>query len=271
MVRVGGDARIVAIAWPRDGGGFPDVLWTEVIPYISDCWPDDYERWVAKLKRMRPRVAFVSARGSAEFLQQRLPHTSVHWLPEAIDPQQWDGTRPLVDRQLDVLELGRNHPRYHEQIRGQLRPTVTHRFAVDGSRIPIFPGFEALCAGLGDSKIQVCFPKSMTHPEQAPDQGAGARGLETVTQRYFEAIASGSVIVGHSPAELTDLFGYDPTIAADLDCPVEQLHDLLDHIEDHQPLVDRNLERLQDVGTWDARVSEMLSILGERGYELPRS
>ncbi len=246
------------------------MLWSEVIPYVSDCWPDDYERWVAKLKRMRPRVLFVSARGSAEFLQQRLPQVSVHWLPEAIDPTQWDGSRPLAGRQLDVLELGRNHPRYHAQVRGALRPGVTHRFAVDGSRIPIFPGFDALRAGLADAKIQVCFPKSMTHPDEAPDQGAGAKGLETVTQRYFEAIASGSLIVGHSPAELTDLFGYDPTVAADLDDPVAQLHALLDCIEDYQPLVDRNHARLLEVGTWDARVAEMLAVLSEHGYEVPR-
>lgn len=269
MARAAGDARIVGLAWPRDGGGFPDVLWSEVIPFISDCWPADYDRWASKLRRMRPRVAFVSAREAAEALQTRLPEVTVHWLPEAIDPGDWDGTTPLARRELDVLELGRNYPRYHDRIRGQLREGVTHRFAVDGSRIPIFPGFAALRSGLADSKIQICFPKSITHPDEGPDQGAGAGGLETVTQRYFEAIASGSLIVGHGPVELTDLFGYNPVIPADLDRPVEQLHDLLDCIEDHQPLVDRNLARLAEVGSWDARVTQMLGVLAEHGYEVP--
>ena len=270
ILRRSADARIVAIAWPRDGGGFPDVLWSEVIPYVSDCWPDDYDRWTAKLQRMKPRHIFVSARDAAAVLQQRLPRAAVHWLPEAIDPRQWDGSRPLAERSLDVLELGRHHTDYHNQIRGALGPDVTHRFASDGSRTPIFPGFAALRAGLADSKIQVCFPKSMTHPDQAPDRGAGAKGLETVTQRYFEAIASGSVIVGHSPAELTDLFGYDPTIPADLERPVEQLHALLDDIESCQDLVHRNLARLHEVGTWDVRVTKMLRILGQDGYEVPK-
>ena len=89
-------------------------------------------------------------------------------------------------------------------------------------------------------------------------------------KRYFEAIASGSLVVGHGPRELVDLFGYDPVIAADLEQPAEQLHELLDGIEQHQPFVDRNLARLREVGTWDARVAELLQVLAERGYEVPR-
>ena len=43
-----------------------------------------------------------------------------------------------------------------------------------------------------------------------------------------------------------------------------------DGIEQHQPFVDRNLARLREVGTWDARVAELLQVLAERGYEVPR-
>jgi len=270
FMRLGSDAQVVAVAWPRDGGGFPQVLWSEVIPYVSDCWPADYDRWASKLRRMQPRVVFVSARGSADYLRGRLPNTVVHWLPEAIDADDWDSSRPLTTRGVDVLELGRKHPRYHEQITGRLGDGVSHRFARAGSHTPVFPGEAALRAGLADTKIQICFPKSITHPLRAPDRGAGAGGLETVTQRYFEAIASGSLVVGHGPRELVDLFGYDPVIAADLEQPAEQLHELLDGIEQHQPFVDRNLARLREVGTWDARVAELLQVLAERGYEVPR-
>ncbi len=270
VARLGTDARVVAVAWPRDGGGFPATLWSEVIPYVSDCWPADYERWIRKLRRARSRIVFVSARGAADHLRSALPDTLIHWLPEAIDPDDWDSSRPLAARGLDVLELGRKHAAYHERITGRLRSGVSHRFSARGSHTPIFPGKEALRAGLADAKIQICFPKSITHPFRAPDNGAGGGGLETVTQRYFEAIASGSLVVGHCPGELIDLFGHDPVIGADLDHPVEQHHELLDHIEDHQPLVDRHLARLREVGTWDARIAEMLAVLAESGYRVPR-
>ena len=269
VARLGNDARIVALAWTRDGGGFPDCLWSEVIPYVSDCWPQDYDRWIAKLRRMRSRVVFVSARSAADHLRKHLPEVSIHWLPEAVDADEWDPSKPLSERQLDVLELGRTYPRYHARILGQLGGDISHRFAAEGSNTPVFPGFAALRAGLANTKIQVCFPKSITHPLRAPDNGAGADGLETVTQRYFEAIAAGSLIVGHGPAELTDLFGYNPVIDADLEHPVEQLRELLEHIEDHQEFVDRNLTRLGEVGTWDTRVTEMLGILATLGYEVP--
>jgi hypothetical protein len=266
-------AYLVGLSWPRDGTAWPRLHWSEIIPYVFDCWPPDYDFWVRKLRGMRPRVVFVSARGSADYLREQLPDTDVHWLPEALNLSDWDPGPPLVERSIDLLELGRRHEEYHESITNRLRPGITHEFSGRTAEF-LFPGEHGLRGGLADSKLQVCFPKSATHPDRGPGSMAGgvpgAMGLETVTQRYFEVMAAGGLILGQIPRELIDLFGYDPGIRADLEHPVEQIHDLIDHIEEYQPLVERNHEAMREVGTWDARVQEMLRVLSAAGYELPR-
>lgn len=270
-VRWRGSVHIVGMAWPGDPGPFPRQYWSELVPFLSDCWPDHYDRWARRLKRLRVRQLFVFGREAAAALQERLPHAAVHWQSEGINLDEWIAGPPLAERSLDVLELARNYPAYHSLITDQLGADISHRYAERASRSPIFRGDDALKQGLADTKIQVCFPKSMTHPETGPLGGIGAGGLEVLTQRYLEAMAAGSVIVGHAPRDLVELFGYDPVIEADLQDPVGQLESILGRIDEYQDLVDRNRVRLAGTCTWDVRVAAILDVLRGAGYEVPAS
>lgn len=209
--RLSREAYIVGLSWPRDGGAWPRLHWSETVPYVFDCWPPDYEFWTRKLRGMRPRLLFVSARGSADYLREQLPGTEVYWLPEALTLSDWDPGPSLAERSIDVLELGRQHEVYHREILGKLRADINHQFSGQGGFL--FPEADGLRQGLADCKLQVCFPKSATHPLRAPGSFPGgvpgAMGLETVTQRYFEVMAAGGLILGVTPQELIDLFGYD--------------------------------------------------------------
>lgn len=269
-IRWRGQALVVGMAWPSNPSPFPRQYWSEVIPFLSDCWPAHYDAWARRLGRLRVRHVFVVGRDSRAALQARLPKAAVHWMPEGINPEEWIEGGPLSSRSLDVLELGRNHPRYHEGIVGQLGRGVSHRYSERATATPIFKGDSALKRGLSDAKVQICFPKSMTHPEVGPIGGVGAGSLEVLSQRYLEAMVAGSVIVGHAPRDLVDLFGYDPVIEADFDDPVGQLRTILDRIDDYQALVDRNRARLAETCTWDVRVQEMLSTLEQDGYVVER-
>jgi hypothetical protein len=165
---------------------------------------------------------------------------------------------PLVQRQIDVLELGRRHRGYHDQITSALATAgKAHRYERQPGQI-IFPTKEDLVEGMGQTKVSVCFPSSMTHPARSGDG-------ETATHRYFESIASRSVLVGHCPAELRDLFGYDPVVPVDWSDPVKQLLGIVDRIEEYQPHVERNHQRLLEVGTWEVRARGMMELLRDRG------
>lgn len=271
LVRLPGRACLVGLMWPNDGRLFPYSLLWDVIPYIWDCWPPDYPKWEALFRRHRIRVAFISAKGSAEHFRGRVGGLETYWVPEACDPADYRHDLPLADREIDVLELGRKYPRFHDRVEGALAARGRRfLYSPDGSRTYIFADQAQLRDGLGRTRIAVSFPKSMTHPQgPAGGERKGSGGLETVTLRYFEQMASKCVVLGHCPGELEEVFGYNPVVEADLEDPAGQIETMLSSIDDYQALVDRNHARLLEVGTWDSRVERMLEILRSHGYAPP--
>lgn len=254
-------AYVLAIEWIYEERLFPICFFAEIIPLCFDCWPKDYEIWLNLFRRHRVRVAFFTASQSCEYFKQRLPEMSCHWLPEAADPAEYQFQRPLSERSIDVLELGRRSGQYNDAICESLaRAGFVHKFRVAGQR-RIFPSQSDLVKAWGDTKVSVCFPKTLTDPEKSG-------GVETVTFRYFESMASGCLVVGHCPAELESIFGYNPIVEADMDNPDGQLLSILDKIDSYQRLVEKNRKRMQEVGSWDVRVQTMLSILSSSGYHV---
>ena len=262
VVDLSGNAYLVPIMLLSEGRLFPHCYFAQTICYIFDCWPALYRRWEKFFRRHRMRLAVFSARQSAEHFQKVLPDMESIWLPEAVEPATYDGHKPLEQRAIDVLELGRRSDQYHDKIVAPIAKSGrVHRFQSAPGRI-IFATREELVRGLGDAKISICFPSSMTHPQRSGE-------VETVTHRYFESMASGCIIIGHAPSELVDLFGYNPVIEADMSDPVRQLETILRQPESQAALVARNRTRLLEVGTWDARVRTMLELLAARGYTPP--
>lgn len=232
----------------------PFSCWSEIVPYCFDCWPSFYERWTSFFKRNRVRVAFFSARQSAEYFSEMLPKMRSVWLPEATDPNEYRPSRSLQERDIDVLELGRKNHSFHARIKDALAAArKTHLF----ERVPgqiVFPDKAGFIDGLSRSKISICFPSSQTHPERSGS-------VETVTHRYFESMASKCLILGHGPQELTDLFGYNPVLEAEPGHEFEQIESVLTNLDSFQDLVEKNYRRLLEVGTWKERVVTIVESL----------
>ena len=258
-----GNAYFVPIMLLSEARLFPQCYFAETIVYAFDCWPALYGRWERFFRRHRMRVAFFSARDSAAHFAKALPHMESVWLPEAVEASAYDGGKPLERRSIDVLELGRRWDAYHDKIVAPLaRAGRVHKFQPPTAAL-LFPTPAELVAGFADAKVSVCFPSSMTHPQRSGR-------VETVTHRYFESMASRCIIVGHCPAELETLFGYNPVVEADLDDAPGQIEAILGAPEAYAALVERNHARLMEVGTWDARVATLLAALEARGYS-PRA
>jgi hypothetical protein len=233
----------------------PFAYWTELIPYCFDCWEPEYETWKAFFLRHRIRLAFFSARQSAQYFANALPAMRSLWLPEATNPAKYHAERKLSKRDIDVLELGRKHDRFHAAIvDAMIARKRLHLFERVKGEI-IFADKTSFTDGLGRSKISVCFPCSQTHIQRSGS-------VETVTHRYFESIASKCVVLGHCPIELSDLFGYNPVIEVEAGKEVEQIESILCAPDTFQDLVDRNYERLLEVGTWAHRASVITEAAG---------
>lgn len=254
-IHVGRGSKVLAVLMgPEAIRLFPVGVLNRCALYCYDCWPGNFDKWELLFRRFRTDVAFFSASSSAKEFAKRISTLKTYWIPEATDPLKYFGAKELKDRAIDVLELGRRFASFHEAVVSMLAAARRcHLYESVPGRI-IFPTLQGLLNGLGDSKILICYPASMTHPERAGK-------VETVTHRYFEGMASRCLLAGHAPQELIELFGYNPVIEISPASAAERVADLLGNISSFQSLVDRNYKSVIRFGSWLSRSKQMREIL----------
>lgn len=236
---------------------YPQGWWSRTVLFCFDCWEPKWDQFERLLKRNAVEVAFFTARQSAQEMAARVPGKPIIWMPEAIDPTPFQPEQVLVERAIDVLEYGRPWPSLHPRIARHCRLRGYSHLHRVGEPL-LFPTQEDLYAGLGNAKLVVCAPQSVTHPHLVGK-------VETMTLRYLESIASGALIFGRCPDEMKDLFGYDPVIEVDEDRVELQLDSILRDVERYEDLRQKNLTRLQEIGTWDVRAEQIVRVLMDVG------
>lgn len=236
---------------------FPDYARYEIVPMFWDCWPGYFDMVCQWLERHRVQTAIFSSRQTAELIAKALPDINIIWCPEAVDASCYDKGKPLADREIDLLEFGRSNEKV-------IQADVLKQATVAGKAIRhvctrqngkfIYTN-EQLYQAMGDAKVTITLPRSMTDP-------ATAGNIETLTQRYWECMFSRMVMVGHAPQELVGFIGYNPVIELlDDMSAAEQIVNVLEHIDDYQELVDKNLETAQRLGSWDIRMQWLIGQL----------
>lgn len=225
------------------------VLTHEVIPFFWDCWPKYYDLTEKWLRRHKVKTAIFTARQEMDEIKKRIPELNVIWCPEAVDTSLYKEGKELKDRTIDLLEFGRgldlnaNGRKLSENF-----SSINHvRTLVDGKFIYTD---EELYSAMGDAKVTICFPRSITHPQDA-------EGVETLTQRYWEAMLSRMVIVGHCPEELIEICGYNPVIELDDLAGHGGLKGLIDNINSYQELVDKNRSIALKMSDWKQRIKRI--------------
>jgi hypothetical protein len=199
------------------------------IAWAFDVWPESYDAMVAYLKRYGIDALFVTAKQSADRLERTTTGCDVKWCAEPLidlgfRPKPWN------ERKTDVLQMGRRYDKYHAKLAAERRHSYIYE---EQKGQVIFPTMTEFLVGLGDAKVSVCFSSDLTHPDRAGD-------VSTATQRYFQSFASECVVVGNTPPELVNLFGYDPVVQADLDDPAGQIDTILASPDIYLPLVEKN-------------------------------
>lgn len=243
---------------------FPDYARYEVVPMFWDCWPGYFENTCLWLRKHNVKNAVFTSRQTAERIQKRFSgedkewqKINVIWCPEAVDGELYQEGKALKDRSIDLLEFGRSNDKV----------VCSKKLAcvkIDGAPLQhvctkqngkfIFTN-EQLYEAMGDAKVTIALPRSMTQPEIAGD-------IETLTQRYWECMFSRIVMVGHAPQELVDFIGYNPVIELRDDISAEELiADVLENIEIYQSLVDKNRETAEKLGSWNVRMKWLMEEL----------
>ena len=241
--------------WTIEFDTFPDYALYEVIPFFWDVWPENFEKTFVWLKKHKVKTAIFTSSQVAEMVRSRIPEMNVLSVTEGIDVETYSKGKQLKDREIDFLEYGRNIDRI---VKYGFEGLNVLRGQKDGKNLLTS---EQLLKGLQNSKVVAAYTKKWTNPEQAGD-------IDTLTQRYWECMLSGCVMIGYAPQELVDLIGYNPLIEIDREHPDEQLLDILLNIADYQDLADRNRKFAIKYGDWKYSMQKVMIFLQDKGYTL---
>ena len=246
---------------------FPDYARYEIVPMFWDCWPCYFEKICEWLRRHQVKTAIFSSRQTAEKMQERFSgknkgwqEINVIWCPEAVDDSVYQKGMLLKDRNIDLLEFGRSNDKVFkaDQLKSVFdnkNRNLNHVCTKQNGKF-IYTN-EQLYEAMGNAKVTIALPRSITQPEIAGD-------IETLTQRYWECMFSRMVMVGHAPQELIDFIGYNPVIElSDKISPEELIADVIEHIEDYQSLVDKNHDTAVKLGSWNVRMKWLMGELSD--------
>ncbi|WP_315536620.1 hypothetical protein [Prevotella koreensis] len=232
---------------------FPDYARYEIIPLVWDCWPIHFEKTCHWFIKHDVKTAIFTSSQTAERMRERFPLMNILTITEGIDTSKYQEGKFLKERDIDILEFGRNNNLF----KNGLPANIKHRYS--NGKQKMFSTDEEFHAALENSKITICFPRCDTNPETAGD-------IETLTQRYWEAMLSRMIIVGRAPQELIYLIGYNPVIEINDKDSNNSIMDILNHINDYQSIVDRNRETAIIMSSWGIRVQMIKEWLHKIGY-----
>lgn len=222
--------------------------------YLFDAWPSLYDYIVRFVNDFGVKHLFVSSRQSTSALAEILENVSVHWVSEGISPAEYRFL-PVQQKDIDVLSFGRNYPLFHDKIAAPLLDrNLCYLFPKEGELL--FSDRESFINGLARARISICFPTNITHSERAG-------GVETMTNRYLQSMASKCLILGKAPEEMIELFGYNPVIEVDMDDPAGQVFQILENFDQYEKLIEKNHRAVLTQHSWEKRWEKIENLLAE--------
>lgn len=245
---------------------FPFIYRYEIVPFLWDCWPNTWDVLLKALKICKCKIVFVSSSQVAQIINNANLDTKAYFIPEGIklDLNYFENEISFINRGIDIYELGRIHTKYHQNIiqlaedNNSLRIKY-NKYDINGTLINLaFPKEVPINDFLKTVKIVISFPRS--------DTDKSVKGIETLTQRYWESMLNKNIIIGRAPMELINIIGYNPVIDVDWENPKKQLLDILNSTSDYQYLIDKNFQSALKFASWDNRIVEIKKILEENKY-----
>lgn len=218
------------------------VLW------MYDAWEPLFDEIEKTIRAYKINLVFTASKQSADYFNTlNIPNFQSHWIPEGIDVTQYPFI-PYHERTTDVLQLGRKWNEYHEKIKS-IETRLIYKYEKKAGQI-IFPTREEFLFGLANSKISICVPSDITHPERTGK-------ISTITNRYLQSMASRCLILGKLPHDMLHLFDYNPIIEIDEENPVAQIEAILANFDTYIPLIEKNYEVVKNFHNWDNRVTQI--------------
>jgi len=215
--------------------------------YMYDVWPR-FQKWIFPLLQFfNIKYVFFSSKQVFDSYLVQCPHSSCSamWVPEAIDISRYH-FKDYNDKDIDVMEFGRMFDEYHDKIANTLNDhKKNHVFRKNGQLI-LFPSVSDFKMALARSKIVICVPSNISHPERAEN-------ISTMTLRYLQAMASKCLIVGILPSDILEIFGYNPIVEIEFERADEQIIEVLANFDGYQKLIEKNYHEVKYNHQWHNR------------------
>jgi hypothetical protein len=221
--------------------------------YMFDAWPRFHSIIMNYAEFLNVRIIFFSSREVTKKFNETRSTVKGIWIPEGIDISSYFSL-PYQIKDIDVLEFGRKYDFYHDLIKEKLKERGKMHLYEVKKGITVFKTNDEFLRGLARSKITVCVPSNITHPERAED-------ISSMTLRYLQSMASKCLIVGIMPEEMKELFDYLPIIEIDFRDPAGQLINLLNNFDSYLPLIEKNFQEVENSHTWSMRTEKILEII----------
>lgn len=215
--------------------------------YMYDVWPR-FHKWIFPLLDFfKVKLVFFSSKQVLQDFQQHYPKVKCKamWIPEGIKADEYCFEK-LEHKVIDVLEFGRMYDAYHEKIISGLQANGKNHIYKKTNHEFLFPAKIDFTNALAKSKIVICVPSNITHPDRA-------EYISSMTLRYLQAMASKCLIVGILPSDMQEVFGYNPLIEIDMDHADTQIITILNHYEDYLPLIEKNYQAVIAHHQWQNR------------------
>jgi hypothetical protein len=215
------------------------------------------------------------AEGKIDYLVTSFPN-SVNWL-ETITKRKWHSVPqgintsrfyPLKDSenpQIAFSSYGRRLPEFHKVLKLFCEKNKQHYdFTVTQGLIPgsdPCDNYGIYAWHLRQSWFTVCWPVELTNPQRAPT-------FSPMTCRWFEAAASGSIIIGQPPKDpaFEEFFGKDFVEKIDPNSSQKdqetRLNQLWEKREELRSIKKKVLQERISQWTWSNRVQQIKSIVG---------
>jgi hypothetical protein len=221
--------------------------------YLFDAWPESHKLIESFIKKVSVKHVFFSSRQVTETFKQKNLSCKFSWIPEGIHVSNYR-QKDYSEKDIDVLSFGRKYDLLHEKIVNDMQCSGKKYLYEKKKGEIVFKDRQDFIDGLSRTKISICIPSCITHPERSGN-------ISTMTVRYLQSMVSKSLVLGYLPEEMKELFDYNPIVELDIHNPSKQILSILENFNNYIPLIERNYQVVVDNHTWKSRWSRIKQIL----------
>jgi hypothetical protein len=233
------------------------------ILYLFDTMERQLSSIRAVLRSARWDLTITSFQGAVPILEEK---TQRQWfaVPQGVKLDRFRPASPR-DRPIDFSAYGRRLNSIHESIKRFCADTEHYYDYTTATRLMtgVTPQeqYNQYAWRLRHSAFNFCWPVEATNPDRA-------RTFSPITCRWFEAAASGTVVVGLPPKDpgFSQMFGKDFVVPLNPKSGDDDLcrlwSQLLEDRDDHLESARRRHAMLSHNWAWERRVKDILTIAG---------